>query len=310
MDRVDDAGDIVLRQPLLVSPKASRDGPDACPGRCQVTHHEIARAFERDLRQHLRVLGRLPACRPHAQALLLKLTDRGIRGRLAAVLRLVVPVANDDVFRDQVDSRSRVVAARLPLAVTGALRVDKAVAPDQHFETVFAHDMGVDILDGPREEFGGRDFAAPGTFAQNENFIHAGVKGACAKHVDELVDQVKDKCIDAGMERAPAPAIDVLVAERNVGRLVELRMGVEELKGLPRPGLMAKAVDHRNDLDTILIGQLPQPAAVVGRPAVGFAYFRVRPVFVAVVYLKDDLVETKTWHEARDNVFEVRKLGA
>src|SRR5205814_601866 len=66
----------------------------------------------------------------------------------------IVPIAEDDVGGDPVDGGGGAVGAGLPAAVAGGLRIQEPVAPHQHSQFLFVDQVAVQVVDGPREEFG------------------------------------------------------------------------------------------------------------------------------------------------------------
>ena len=121
--------------------------------------------------------------------------------------------------------------------------------------------------------------------------------------VEKFVHQGEDDLVDLRVLRAPTAAVDALVVRVLAGGLVEVRMLLQEGAGVSGPRLVAQAVDHRDDADSLFAGG----GGKLARPGLGDRparfQFRVRGVIEVVVHLDDDRVDAQ-FGEGRQLAFE------
>ena len=173
---------------------------------------------------------------------------------------VVVPVADHDIFGNEVDGAEGVVVACFPLADAGGLAVDEPVAPDPKL-TAFRRQVVMKGLHFTRKQHRGVAAATAGTFAfpEIEHLVHAGVKGGGFEGVADFVDHGEEDIVYAGIQRAVAAAIQVVVIGPDIvhgvldpGGLVELRIDLEQLAGVFFPALVAEHIDLGDDPDLLL----------------------------------------------------------
>src|SRR5204863_4864346 len=90
----------------------------------------------------------LPAGRQNSETLVDEYWDRRVR-----LPRFVMPWADNDIFRNQIDSRSRSIRGCFPLSQVVLLAIDKSIAPHQHLDVTLAHQVSVKFIDGIRKEY-------------------------------------------------------------------------------------------------------------------------------------------------------------
>lgn len=205
----------------------------------------------------------------------------------------VVPVADDDVLRNEVDGAVRAGFAGFPCAVAGDIAVEEAVAPDEHFNFSFGYKMFVVVVNGFCEKLAGVFAFAAGAFfiADEEDFVHTDVKGVGIEGVDKLVHEVEDDFVDLGVGRAPFTAVDVGVVLRDVRGLVKLWVFFEQGEGVFCPGLMAETVEQGDEADAVFAGQFGKLSGVVGSEALFAGQLGMRGELEGVIDLQDKDVD-------------------
>src|ERR1700752_493760 len=179
----------------------------------------------------------LPTGRQDPETLLYEHRDRGI-----IASQFVVPWADNDVFRDQVNSCSGSVSGGFPLSQIVLLAVNQPITPHQHLYATLTHQVTVNFVDGFCKDYTavfafrrGRQFRA-----HQEDFIKPRVKGIGAKRVNDLVHQLEDDSPDFWVKRIPFATIDTFVIWERSRRKVKCWVHAEKRKSFRLPGLMTK----------------------------------------------------------------------
>ncbi len=108
------------------------------------------------------------------------------------------------------------------------------------------------------------------------------------------------------MQGTPAPAVDSFVIGRDLGRLVELRILLEQRHRRLVPRLMPQAIQLRNQPDAALAtvgGQFPGIVAAQSRSV---AQLGMRPELEAVIDLEHDDVDAQRLESLVDSLLESR----
>ena len=204
----------------------------ASPGGSQVTDHQPLVHPPALFQERQGRLGIVPACRPDAEPFLLKVGYGGVM-----IAQLVMPVAEDDVGGNLVDRRRCAVVAGLPLAVTHRSVLEQPVTPHQHRHLLVLDKVRVQVVD--RRGKNRRRTLASASRAliagDQKHLIHADVKGVGFERISQLIDQGKHDAVDLRIQRAPAPAVNPLVVGGDFGRLVELRVLLEQRRPWSSP---------------------------------------------------------------------------
>src|ERR1051326_5507399 len=85
--------------------------------------------------------------------------------------------------------------------------------------------------------------------ADNENFVHAGVKRIGIEGVRQFVNQCENHSVHFGILWTPTAAIDAFVIGKLAGRFVKLRIVLEQFARAAAPGLMTETIDLGDDVD-------------------------------------------------------------
>src|SRR5882762_10849969 len=157
------------------------------PGRKQVAEQLWAVMLSAVLDQCLSRLQLTPTSGQHPESLVQKHRDRRI-----GVSQLIVPRAEDDVFRDHVDGGGGSVHGCFPLSKVVRLSIDQAITPHEHLDMAFAHEVPVYVVDRLCKEHRRILSFARGrrVRAEQKNLIHAYVNGIGTEGVDQLVHQL------------------------------------------------------------------------------------------------------------------------
>src|SRR5437764_9435910 len=89
------------------------------------------------------------------------------------------------------------------------------------------------------------------TGGENEYLVHADVKSASAKGIDQLIDEREHHAIHIRVQRTPTSAVDSLVVRVFSRCFVELRMPGQQRECVLRPGLMAQAIEAGDQPDSV-----------------------------------------------------------
>src|ERR1700730_9134081 len=211
------------------------------------------------------------------------------------VPQFVVPWTDNDIFRDQVDSRSGSVSGGFPLSKIVFLAVNQPIAPHQHLDVTLTHEVSVNFVDGFCKEYATvfafrrwREFRA-----QQKDLIHADVKGVGTKRVNDLVHQLEDSSRDGWFKGAPLGAIDTLVIGARSRRKVEGWVDAEKGKSFSLPGLMTERLKLRNQPDVELLAQRRESSCSIACNRIcSSPKFRVRLEREVVVNLENDYVKS------------------
>ena len=112
---------------------------------------------------------------------------------------------DDHVLGDAIHGRRRAVPAGLPFAVAHLAVVEQAVAPHQHGQLPLADEVPVIVAHRAGEQLGRVLATAPCALlaGDQEDLVHADVEGVGPEGVDQLIHQVEDDPVDAGLQGAP-----------------------------------------------------------------------------------------------------------
>src|SRR6267142_1280690 len=232
----------------------------------------------------------LPASRQDPETLFQEHGDRRI-----TLPQFVVPWADNDIFRDQVDSRSGSVNGGFPVSEIVLLAVDQPIAPHQHLEVTLTHEVSVNFVDRSCKEYPAvfafrrwREFRA-----QQKDLIHADVKGIGTKPVNDLVHQLEDDSPHLRVKRVPFAAIDPVVIWKRTRREVEGWVDAEKRKSFSLPGLMTERLKLRNQPDVELLAQRRESSCPIACNRIcSSPKFRVRFEREVVVNLECDYVNS------------------
>ena len=160
---------------------------------------------------------------------------------------IVVPVANHDVLRDQVDGAVGVVEAALPFAEAGHFTVQEAVAPDPELAV-----LGGEVIADP-SHFAGEKLrfifartARAFVVAEVEHLVHAGMKRVGLEGFADFVHEREHDRVDLGMQGAIAFAVESVRVGPSVifglhpRGFVELRVDPEQVAEATGPGLVSQ----------------------------------------------------------------------
>ena len=136
-----------------------------------------------------------------------------------------MPVADDDVLRDHANCILGAVHAGFPLSHAGGGSIEEPIAPDPQSAAGLSQ-MVVQGLHLARQQFRlVPAFAALAiVLAEQEDFVHAGVKGIRPGDLRQFVDQVENDLMHFGVQRAITAAVDPAVLRVLAGRFIQFRM--------------------------------------------------------------------------------------
>src|SRR6267142_1718261 len=232
----------------------------------------------------------LPASRQDPETLFQEHGDRRI-----TLPQFVVPWADNDIFRDQVDSRSGPVSGGFPLSKIVLLAVNQPIAPHQHLDVTLTHKVSVNFVEGLCKEYANvfalrrwREFRT-----QQKDLIHADVKGVGPKRVNDLVHQLEDDSPDLWVKRVPFAAIDTFVIGKRSRRQVEGWVDAEEGKSFSLPGLMTERLKLRNQPDVELLAERRESSCSIACNRIcSSPKFRMRLEREVVVNLENNYVKS------------------
>ena len=224
------------------------------------------------------------------------------------IAQLVMPVAEDDVGGNLVDRRRCAVVAGLPLAVTHRSVLEQPVTPHQHRHLLVLDKVRVQVVD--RRGKNRRRTLASASRAliagDQKHLIHADVKGVGFERISQLIDQGKHDAVDLRIQRAPAPAVNPLVVGGDFGRLVELRVLLEQRRRGLLPRLMTQAVELGDQPDSPIATKGGQVTGVVPAQARFLAQLGMRLELEPVIDLQHDDVDSQRLEPFLDSFFQDR----
>ena len=119
--------------------------------------------------------------------------------------------------------------------------------------------------------------------SDQKHFVHADVEGIGLKSICQLVNQITDNLIYFRVLRTPTATINVLVIWKAPWGFIEFGMTFQQSQGGLTPGLMAQAIDLRDQADALAVSDLCQLVGPRFRDDGTPTHFRVRLEFEIVI---------------------------